>query len=701
MPGLSIKMRIIVLGITLLLQANLQAALNPLLSQSYHLNQISPDNNITLTGINPSSTFYLPKPDDWKIDFIELELIIKPSPLLLENSSLTIMVQNTPISSIQLKKAQRKTHWRIKIPVNESMEKVIPVQLIGYMMISDDVCQDLENRANWVIVSDQSLVTYRYSPLPIKTGLSNVIQMLANNNHPSANEISLIIPEKDDPQSIAPGLIIVNRITKQASWRGVKWHLVRSDWNNSALRQFNQILVASPKDLDFTQLTIKSPWKLNNNQWVNQEGKPIPDDIGLLLMTAAPQNPHKVRLIVTGNTHQALMNAAKQLKPSILNALPRQSRTLIVSHANKKNARAKRKSYQKTFEDYGFIDQIITGEGSQEINYQFKLKQGYYAPVQLQLNYANSPFVKTNESSNLTVLLNGVPVSGIFLKPDNSRKNTLNVDLPLDKLRLGMNTLTIQFNLNLNIEGCSRYNPSQAWGIVYKSSRLKFTHNNQFFEQKLNQFGSALAGDLILRLPGQEKFYRDKKTLPQLIKFITQLNSSEITKIDFKDAPPPEKGNYLYIGKPTKSILPLLSNYTQHLLKEKSNREDIDIKEMISSLTQGDKRSLIFLTHSPEKQRPHSTMLIMGTSTDSINTSLGLLSNKKKLSLITGDGAIVYDNGTFNSLNSNHRDDLKGMPTKKKDETYKIFITIIQYGTLLLLVILLASMILKWLIRNK
>lgn len=102
---------------TTLNASTLLSSTDSLIQQTYTLNQISKINTGILEGRKPSYTFYIPIPSQWEVLNIDLNLIIQFSPLLLNSSSLTLMVGDLPIDSIKLDKAvSQPILWRVSIP---------------------------------------------------------------------------------------------------------------------------------------------------------------------------------------------------------------------------------------------------------------------------------------------------------------------------------------------------------------------------------------------------------------------------------------------------------------------------------------------------------------------------------------------------------------------------------------------------------
>ena len=91
--------------------ADIQKPVKKFAVKTFTLNQLAKINTAVLTGSKPSYILFIPVPNQWNVDTIDLNLIIQFSPLLLTSSSLTLMVGDTPIESIHLDNKQSKVDY--------------------------------------------------------------------------------------------------------------------------------------------------------------------------------------------------------------------------------------------------------------------------------------------------------------------------------------------------------------------------------------------------------------------------------------------------------------------------------------------------------------------------------------------------------------------------------------------------------------
>ncbi len=77
------------------------------------------------------------------------------------------------------------------------------------------------------------------------------------------------------------------------------------------------------------------------------------------------------------------------------------------------------------------------------------------------------------QSSDLTIALNDEPVASLILSPTNAAKSWVAVELPVDALQAGTNTLLFRINQRLHKKGCGDVGATGLWTKIWSDSALE------------------------------------------------------------------------------------------------------------------------------------------------------------------------------------------------------------------------------------
>lgn len=641
------------------------AANSPLLAgsasaETFTLNQLSKIDTAVLEGNRPSYTFYIPVPDQWQVNAIDLSLVVEFSPLLLNSSSLTLMVGDTPLGSIKLDNTKEQPLlWKITIPKAYITKKMTTVRLIGYMKLSEDVCQDIENQGNWITLSGNSSITYSYLNKQAGWSLMEFPYPFIHKDAPFSDKVSFYLPEKIGVADFGPYFKFANLLAKEASWRGVDIDI--EDLNELPVSGpiFPSVIIGTPETVDFSLLGSPEQLQLKNGTWLNNDGTPLSNDKGFIWLRRLGQQPV---LIISANSKKGLATAVESINSNRMHftvtntsffiAQP-QSVSAIVKVRNKTNI---------SFRDMGYKDNVVLGAGQSQVNYEFNLPAQFASnPVKLVLNYSHSPFLQKDKASTMSVLVNGFPIDGVLLQADSAQTNAFELELPPKQLQLGKNTLTITFNLMLSGAFCSRDYLSQAWGTIYDNSHLQFNYSDTPLRDQIKSYPALMEGEVFVGLPDNPEVYQDKQLVKDIIDFAMMLDkSSSLSVIDTKLL----KGeigqhNLVYFGTGITDSLVIdsLKETLTSLIDNLNATSNPTLKGIDKSIfiNAFQKRQDIGFVgiNSRASQKEFTQLVLYGFTPKELSLAAGLLNNKYKLGFLSGNLAVSFQNGTFTSLSSN------------------------------------------------
>ncbi|MEK8126494.1 cellulose biosynthesis cyclic di-GMP-binding regulatory protein BcsB [Paenibacillus filicis] len=117
--------------------------------------------------------------------------------------------------------------------------------------------------------------------------------------------------------------------------------------------------------------------------------------------------------------------------------------------------------------------------------------------VQIQLDYKASPLTQSDRSS-VTLFLNGTPFHSFRPVISDAQKQQLTVTVPTSLLTEGVNTVTVQGNLestetNLNL-ACLPTDTREKWLQVFETSRISVQYANDAMKDSIRDFNRHFIG---------------------------------------------------------------------------------------------------------------------------------------------------------------------------------------------------------------
>lgn len=316
---------------------------------------------------------------------------MKYSEILLPSSSLTVSVNDIPVETIQLKATQSNSlNWEIDTPrsIIKNAKNIINIGFTGYLKISDDVCADLENKGNWLTIAGDSRVTYDYVYRNSVFELKHFPQSFINKQSLVTDKITLLLPADLSLERFAPYLKLVNILTRDASWRGVDFELVRFQGFDNLPKDTNSILIGTADTFNFDNLPISLPLRNQHQQWVEDSDLPLAAGKGFVALMPNPNDSTKALMIISANDDHGLENinygalSYQAVLPGFYMAGPPGEQMQLNRDAS-----------IMSLKRLGYTDGIVYGDEKQTLSYQFNINHDHAdAPVKLVLHYSHSPF---------------------------------------------------------------------------------------------------------------------------------------------------------------------------------------------------------------------------------------------------------------------------------------------------------------------
>lgn len=623
-------------------------------SKTYTFYDLSKIDNTRLTGKNTFAEFYFPLTEQWQIESLDIELNLQFSNLLIKPSSVTAMVNDTPIASMPLDaQTPRPTLWKIKIPSAYLTKKLVTMRLVGDLHLTDNACADEDSPANWLTVSGKSTVQYNYQVSEYIPDLQLFPLPFIQKNAPQMDVINFIVSNAIDTQLFGVYFSMASLMSRYASWRGIDYKITSLDDFLNAPGDAPAIFISMPKDIPLDKLSLPAEitrvdglWQVNNQR--------LDEHSGLIMMLAFQNNPV---MIISGNHMNGIKNALRSIKNKNMYFLSN-NKAFFVAKPTPDALEVPETSQIQTFESLGYKDRVSFGSGENSANYTFRLSPEYTgSDAKLALNYSASPFLSKKKISSITIALNDIPLGGPTLNYALGFKNTYDVVLPASLLKIGTNQLKFTFNLEMPNRYCSKNIISQAWGTIYSDSTLTFTKSTWEKTEDIRYYPELFGAVISVILPDSIniKNFGFMKSLLDFASTFNGMHEVEIITLEQYNKSPNTTDAIIFLTHDSNSqALSRLSQQFEKLVDNLNQTSSIIFKSINANIFNNalnTPENIGFVTLHMDKTQ-HIQLTIYGYDLNALNLAMKLLINPFKRDTLAGDLAVAFENGTFTSLST-------------------------------------------------
>jgi hypothetical protein len=615
-------------------------------SKTYTFKQLKWDDSSKLKGSQATATFYLPILKQWKYTGAKLRLIISHSPLLQDDSSLTLQINNEPVSTLLLNKTNAESGvWYIDIPASAFNGDWLALNFISSLRITADLCKDNDNPGNWAYISPDSALTINYAKIPFTMGLNQLPYPFIYKNQFEPSTSLLVLPQNFSATELESALRVMRALGAQLNYNYIDLSVTTVEALTEQQKQNNNLILLGRSE----QLSsLRSYTKVTN-----QGQAP---DTGVISLETSPWNQTNALLTITGETDLAVEKAAIAFSNPQFSKLANDKIALVPEAP--KISKQEEQSHSKnntpvTLKELGYEDQTALGMGLSSLSYTFSLPNNKM-PENLILKtiLSHSSFSKVDHSM-LTVAINGVRQASTFLTSSNENNASWPITIPQNSLNPGKNTLTYTFDLHLPMVGdCApRYN-YEAWGVIHSTTSLTTKFSTLVPRISLGYFPLAFSDTTLIIIP-------DKLDIPQLNAFaqlalklgallgyehpfFTVLSANKV------DPSVLAKQSNILIGT-TQNNPWITKAMAKSSFKIEGNKVILYDKKNKLSLVNNEPVAVVELMNSPWNY-DKNTLLITGTYANNVASAMSLLTDDKLRPQLTGNVATLNAKGQLASF---------------------------------------------------
>ena len=417
---------------------------------------LSDGENITLNGLYASYTLAFSIPNNYQIsEGSQLHAKFLSSELLdFERASITILVNGTETKSIRLTSTESE-FITIDLAANQLAYGNNTIRFTGALFLNydeDNNCQNWDDPARWVTLHPSSILDLALEPSTYFANLMDypdifVEPVLSNDLNVTT---TFIIPDdytNDDLTALSTaayqlGATAIDSIT----WKPEV--LFQSTYEENKKINSNTILVNIENEkLAESSISSNNAIDINTSVWNDHY-------FNLSIRDGERTDGFTPISIFSDPTRKILLNEQIAFIDNF-------DTSYEASFASK-----------YTFEDIGYLDRTMRGIGEQSIIYKF------YVPYNIEIRNAvlkliltHAPNLDSNDSSFI-VAVNGFTVAGILPTARSANLIPIEVSLPANRFRPGINYIRFTFDLQIPENSCTQ-SPEAVWATIHNSSSIE------------------------------------------------------------------------------------------------------------------------------------------------------------------------------------------------------------------------------------
>lgn len=648
--------------------------------------------DVTINGVIGSTERFFNVSQNWDVKDLKLNLVYTKSELLDVNySTITVFINGEPVSSKRLdgnRKYQDK--WQVNIPKELVKSGYNSISIKAYKTISDKICRDDSNTANWLVVHKQSDIELKYALKDNSNEIKDYASVFANIGNEAYIDTTFVLPDKYNSNELSSVMNLSLNMGQKL--KGDKFKLDVKLKSN--LKEYNKniIYIGGTNDTSTDFLNFLSDDE--KNQAKNK---------AVIKQVISPFNKEKRMILIISDNGKALKNATKLIcNNELLNEL--NSSSFIIDETKDVSDIKKEIKNKLTLNDLGYNDFLLKGPFSQETNFDVSIPKNKISTagsiLNLKFRYAkNLDF----ERSLITVYVNDKPISSKKLSLEKADNDILEVNLPTDVLGKNYYKIKVVFNLELKDLMCVTRDTDSPWAYILDSSFIKFDFKDNdslnfksypypFIDnQQANDINVVVSKNLnssdlsnianIIGNMGRDAVYNTGN--------LNVLTDSEFLNTN-------KKGNLIVIGTPDDNSI--LKDINKDLyIKFDKNFSGFENNDKIKFLDDKYSKQLstIQLINSPYS-KSNSAIIVSSLDKNSLSSSVRYLSDNNLTRDLKGDAAVVNRDGGIQDINfkENNRSDEELEDNSSKFKLEKASLTFILIAGFLFLTVIISAILL-------
>lgn len=460
----------------------------------------------SLRGIYDEARLGFTRPRDWQLKSVKAQIRYRHSPALYATrSNLTILINGASLGSIPLNRKGGEIGSAVfDVPLSQLQN--YNELTIGALQNNSPTCtQDPYDPSLWTEILPDSKVTFDFNPQPISLDFTSFPYPVFDELSLYPNQLTYLLPDKVDETWLTATTRFQATIGRLADFRRLDTRLVKA---LDEVKPLSRLVIIGTPTQQPTLNSLELPMPLAEDQVLDSDKKPLPPEVGVLMLTTTPNKKAPV-LVATGNGPVGVAKAVQFLVQSRDRKIGT-GQSIIVKDLTSVPSPPPREwpgylpladtfklSNLTTRSSSPYQDVTVRGSDSPPIEIDFRaLPDDQFGPGNsMILRYSYGPQINA-KTSLVEVKLDGVALVGKRLTSiDGGTRESLNIALPGDLIK-PTSKLQVDFRLDARERrSCSRVTDQQLWGTLHAdtSFELKRTNAVQLPDLKLLQYGFPFA----------------------------------------------------------------------------------------------------------------------------------------------------------------------------------------------------------------
>ena len=623
------------------------------------------DNTTTVKGIKASINFEV-------TDVLEKNI----------GSYLTFLVNGSEFYSKKIENNNgEKQSIEVELPVELLKEGFNEFKIQGYLRISDVPCTDDLNTANWLVLKGDSKLNINQSNMIPENLINNFPYPLVNMGGYETSKI--VIPSSYTDGELTAALNLQGLIARE----GGTAEIIKDD-DLKGLEKSNIAYIGRPSAMQESFKTGVSNFDdLSEQVYINMSNSPV-----------GSTGEEKI-IYILSESDKELISGVKFLMNKDLVSQVNQNSIYINSEMDL-NDKVVETQNTFTFKELGYNEKAIEGMFRNEMTLYYSLPQNRQLSVgdTININFRYSENLDFDRSL-FTVFINDIPIASRKLEKEKANGDNLLATIPSDVIDTSALEIKFAFDLLLNDVNCEVREEKQPWALIIDDSTIQINTReiNQFY---FNTYPAPFVSDWNMN----ETLF----VLPD------NLSSSELTSIGNMAAYMQKQikynlGNLDVISSKNlgdeheeKNIIVYGTPENNKLIKELNKNLWMQYNNDYTSFVSNEKLTLIGdfakkittfqLDESP--YNPQKAMLVLTSpNSELLEKSLLFLSEDEEFYKLSGDGAVIDENGNVRTFK--YKEEVE-TPTyeriKNSNNSSKILLGVIA----LLAIFIISSIYLYW-----
>lgn len=610
-------------------------------------------NDVVFSGAFSSHSMYFDIDKWWDNTKVDAEIDYRINQLIEkdEKAYIKLSINDIPFYSQSIFYAVDSEEEQIKteIPSKYLKEGSNELKIETYLRITDLPCVDDVNLANWFVISKDSNVTASFNNIISDNNISNFPYPFLKNQDSEdkdMDDLEIIIPDDYSDYELSAAFVLNSYLTKTNSYYNNKISIVKySDFRKS--NKVNSIFIGR-YDSFSENFDVSDTYE---------------NKCTIKLMNASySSNPNIKTMAILCNDGDKLIRGIKLLQNEEL-LFQVNSDNFLVNDEIEVDDKTKGIGGKVTFEEMGINDINLSGAFRRQatISYSIPKNKVFSAGDKIKLFMRYSDNLDFDKAL-LTIYINNVPIGSKKLEQEKCESDELELNIPSDVSNTNYLDIKIAFDLELKNSYCEKREEEMPWAYVTGDSYLYVgdkDNNQYFFKNYTSPFvKDNMFNDLSLIIPDNlesEEINSLGKVIGYLGKDVSYNNGKMRVVTNSNITDENKKENLIIYGSPKNNkLIEELNNdlwfkydssYSKFLSNEKLQLTDPFSSSMSNfqlDISKFDSRKAMLILTSPDNE------ILMD--------SLRYLYDSKMISRLSGDCAVIDENGEIKTYQMKEED---------------------------------------------